>query len=177
MNYHSEQAFKNHFINKGFFLTDEDILRIEEIVEADKTIGWSGSSNNLYFDLRDGTQISLSRVDSAFIETLRTFQAEFRIRAMALTCEDMETYIEIVRKELLSDLKKVFTSKKIKWRDSGEMADYSDGFLNKENFNLDKELTGVEIIKAVKKGEISISKGYNILNIVKEQVYFNDPSD
>lgn len=172
MNYNSEQAFKNHFSNKGFYINDEDILRIEEIVEADKTIGWSGSSNNLYFDLRDGTQISLNRVDSAFVETMRTFPVEFKIRAMDLTFDDMANYMEIVKKELITELKKVFTSKKIKWKESGEKADYSDGFINKENFGLDKELTGKEIIKAVIKGEISISKGLNIFHIVTEETYF-----
>lgn len=168
------KALERHFYENGYNLTAEDLAYISTLIEEDNTINWNVSitGDRIKFTLKDGRKISLNTTDSAFVLALRDQPAEFKIRIMDLTLEEMESYIYEVREELIKELKKVILSKKIKSRETGEKFNFEDGYINKEYYMLEKEMTGKQIIAAVKKKQISVAKGFKILRMILEESYF-----
>ncbi len=166
------KALQTYFGGNGYILSSDDLDYIVALINEDKTVGWSvDMKNRMYFTLKNGEQISLSSTDSAFVYVMRQQPVEFRIRAMDLTLDEMEIYISEVRNELIQELKKVIFSKKIKSRETGEKYNFLDGYANMQYYELEKELTGKQIISAVQKKEISVGKGFKILRMILEETY------
>jgi hypothetical protein len=167
------KALYRHFCDKGYNLSDDDLDYIVALIDEDKTIFWNvRMGDRIAFDLKNGRQISLNTTDSAFVLALREQPLEFKIRAMDLTIEEIETYINEIRKELIEELKRVVFSKEIKSRETGEKFNFSDAYINKEYYMLEKEMTGKQIIAAITKKEITVDKGFKILRMILEETYF-----
>jgi len=169
----TKKGLKVHFEGQGYYLTDEDFEYFESIIEEDKTIGWSNLGDAMRFKMKDGRQIALNTADSSFVCEMRTQPVQFRIQAMDLTVDEMNAYISDVKKDVILEIKSLF-KKQRKYRETGEPARFEDTDINMMMFELDKEMSIKQIIKAIEKGEISVKKAFEIVEIIENDTYTDE---
>lgn len=171
--YRFVRAFKAKMeVEYKVFLTDEQVNDIWLFFDCVKDVEYriDPDLSLMNFQLADGKQYRFNKADSNFIDTLRSYPAELRIRAMNISVSEMENALQQKRESLVEEFKQLFLTKP-KYRETGEKVEWKVVFEEEyEYYGLDK-MTMKKFLVDVKTGKITIDFALNFREQLLDEFY------
>ncbi len=124
------------------------------------------NGNSLYLNLSDGRTPKFGEMDAALIKKLRADTLELRVKAMAITMLEMETYMKEQRELLVGRFSELMKSKRYKFRETGERIDDWNEILG--IYNKPKKGT---YLKAVLTGKETFDDASELLEKILDFIY------
>lgn len=153
-------------------LDEKDVNAIHDFLESAKNVEIKKSlDTNKTFVLRNGEQHRFNQEGCDFIDSMRNYPAELRIRVMDISAAEMEKEIFEKRNFLSNKFKEMFNQTFL-WKESGEPVNWQTIF--KDGYYFEHKMSPTKIINQVAKGIITIESAEQLYNSLLDEIYLEE---